>query len=775
MSRKSATRKSTSLWEKCEVCQAVISQKDHATHLNGSCPQAPEAWNHAYIMDGVLYSTLEQLPSVESLKNLPSQEREKLVLLSQSALQICGMVIGDPVIISSKGNSAVKIAWPTSEKSVTSVLMIKEGLEMFRGQFGDQICVRKLNVKPLPAQEVRLKPLTHIETSSDLSLLIHHQYNSSIISVRNRLRILHYGRPLTFEVTDIKPYKMCDVNIEEAADDISRLKIEESETFSESCQVKKSVEVMNDIEVYSVISSTSWVLQRTSALPADDKQDITVDDVGGMVDIVNEITELMNLAFGDVKPFAGLRPTRGVLLHGPPGAGKSFIARAIANSSGASVTYLHSSELTSDAKAKLSALSSAQGQHVAIIDDVDVTCRKRGPGSVSLCLLLDSLHSAASRVIVLATTRHPDDLDPTLRRPGRLEREIEVGVPNPAARLDILGRLLPDVTHDVLSDAAAAAHGFVPADLASLASHAVLSAARHGASQPVKDDFAAAFLQVRPSALREVLVQVPNVQWSDIGGQHDLKLKLRQAVEWPLRHPQAFSRLGISPPRGVLMFGPPGCSKTMIAKALATESKLNFISIKGPELFSKWVGESERAVREVFRRARLVAPAIVFFDELDALGGVRGDGGGSNNVQERVLAQLLTEMDGVTPLGNVTVVGATNRPDRIDKALLRPGRLDRIIYVPLPDADTRREIFMLQLGRRTPVASDVNVEELVQSTEGYSGAEVLAVCHEAALKALEDDLETDVVAHKHFQAALQIVTPRTPPSLLKLYETYLQS
>lgn len=775
MSRKSTTRKSTSLWEKCEVCQAVIAQKDHAAHLNGSCPQPSELWSHAYIKDSVLYSTLEQVPSVESLKNLPSQEHEKMVLLSQSAIQICGMVIGDPVIVSSKGYSAVKIVWPTSAKSLTSVLMIKEGLEIFRGKFGDPVCVKKLNVTPLPAQEVKLNPMTQIETTSDLSVLIHHQYNSSIISVRNRLRVLHYGRALTFEVTDIKPHKVCDVNIENMADDISKLKIEESESVGESCCVNKTEKVVNNTEFYSVVNSTSWVLRQTNSLPVDDKQDVNVDNVGGMEDIVNEITELMNLALGNVKPFAGLQPTRGVLLHGPPGAGKSFIARALANSSGASVTYLHSSELTSGAKAKLSALSSSQGRHVAIIDDVDVTCRKRGPGSVSLCLLLDSLHSAASRVFVLATTRHPDDLDPTLRRPGRLEREIEVGVPSPAARLDILGRLLPDVTSDVLSDAAAAAHGFVPADLTALVSHAALSAARRGDSQPVKDDFAAAFLHVKPSALREVLVQVPNVRWSDIGGQHDLKLKLRQAVEWPLRHPEAFSRLGISPPRGVLMFGPPGCSKTMIAKALATESKLNFISIKGPELFSKWVGESERAVREVFRRARLVAPAIVFFDELDALGGVRGDGGGSNNVQERVLAQLLTEMDGVTPLGNVTVVGATNRPDRIDKALLRPGRLDRIIYVPLPDADTRREILMLQLGRKTPVASNVNIEELVQSTEGYSGAEVLAVCHEAALKALEDDLETSVVAHEHFQAALRIVTPRTPPSLLKLYETYLQS
>jgi AAA family ATPase len=289
------------------------------------------------------------------------------------------------------------------------------------------------------------------------------------------------------------------------------------------------------------------------------------------------------------------------------------------------------------------------------------------------------------------------------------------------------------------------------------------------------EDILWAVTQVKPSAMREVFIEVPNVRWSDIGGQHELKLKLRQAVEWPLKHPEAFTRLGISPPRGVLMFGPPGCSKTMIAKALATESKLNFLSIKGPELFSKWVGESERAVREVFHKARQVAPAIVFFDELDALGSERSgaSGYGASNVQERVLAQLLTELDGVEPLGNVTVVGATNRPDRIDKALLRPGRLDRIVYVPLPDANTRQEILEMQL-HKMPVASDVNIDELVNRTESYSGAEVIAVCHEAALKALEENLSATNVKHSHFMSALQLVIPRTPSSLLKLYETYLK-
>merc|ERR1719225_1255034 len=273
--------------------------------------------------------------------------------------------------------------------------------------------------------------------------------------------------------------------------------------------------------------------------------------------------------------------------------------------------------------------------------------------------------------------------------------------------------------------------------------------------------------KVKPSAMREVMVEVPQVSWTDIGGLEELKLKLRQAVEWPVKHPEVFTRMGISAPRGLLMYGPPGCSKTMIAKALANESGLNFLSIKGPELFSKWVGESERAVREVFRRARQVKPSIVFFDEIDAVGGSRGEGGGK--VGDRVLAQLLTEMDGVEGLEGGTVVAATNRPDMMDQALLRPGRLDRVVYVPLPDLETRRQVLKVHT-RKIPLATDVNLEEVAQSTEGYSGAEVAAVCNEAALAALEESVEAQVVGERHFKLALGSVTPRISAELFTVYD-----
>ncbi|KAL3266594.1 hypothetical protein HHI36_010758 [Cryptolaemus montrouzieri] len=361
------------------------------------------------------------------------------------------------------------------------------------------------------------------------------------------------------------------------------------------------------------------------------------------------------------------------------------------------------------------------------------------------------------------------------RRCGRFEREIEVPTPNPRSRKDILEKLLLDFSHNLdemeVHEISMSTHGFVGADLVSLCSRAAMNSNQNNRDILEYNDIKFALGKVRPSAMREVQIEIPNVKWSDIGGQEKLKLILKQAVEWPLKYGDSFSRLGITPPKGVLMFGPPGCSKTMIARALATESRLNFLSIKGPELFSKWVGESERAVREVFRKARQVAPSIIFFDEIDALGSERSSGN-SSSVQERVLAQLLTELDGVTPLENVTIVAATNRPDRIDKALLRPGRIDRIVYVPLPDFDTRKEILKIKLGKM-PV-QNVDIETLVCETENYSGAEVNALCHEAAMKALEETLDAQVVTMEHFEKALNIVTPRTPPSLIELYQNYTQ-
>jgi AAA family ATPase len=364
-----------------------------------------------------------------------------------------------------------------------------------------------------------------------------------------------------------------------------------------------------------------------------------------------------------------------------------------------------------------------------------------------------------------------DNIDPAIRRSGRLDYEIEIPVPNTSMREAILSKMLSEfaaIGPSNIKELAKITHGFVGADLETLISKSSKRELESERLSLIYDDILTNLSTVKPSAMRELLIEKPNVKWSDIGGMHDLKLKLKQIVEWPLLHPETFKRLGIKPPRGLCMFGPPGCSKTMIAKALASESNLNFISIKGSDLFSMWVGESEKAVRDLFVKARQLAPCIVFFDEIDAIGGERESG---SSVKERVLAQILTEIDGVNTLKNVIIIAATNRPDLIDTALMRPGRLDRIVYVQLPDAETREEIFKIKLFK-IPIASDVDVKELVRRTEGYSGAEIEAVCKEAALKALEDSFDIQEIAMNYFDKALSIVSPRTSPELLQLYSEY---
>lgn len=397
--------------------------------------------------------------------------------------------------------------------------------------------------------------------------------------------------------------------------------------------------------------------------------------------------------------------------------------------------------------------------------------------SMAFMDLLDTLHinPKASNIFVLATCGNIENLNPGVRRCGRIDKEVEIPAPNPSGRNEILTKhlkvLLCKMSEESISELANVTHGYVGSDLIDLIQSAVLHGRDENKREISDEDVKYALNKVKPSAMREIRIQSPNVCWADIGGQEELKFKLKQAIEWPLLHPEKFRKQGIKPPRGILMFGPPGCSKTMIAKALATESKVNFISIKGPDLFSMWVGESERAVREVFRKARQVAPSIIFFDEIDAIGGERSSDNGS--VKERVLTQLLTELDGVETLKDVTIVAATNRPDMMDEALLRPGRIDRIVYVPLPDEHTRREIFKTKLKKMT-ISDDVSLDVLVEKTKSYSGAEIQAVCHEAALKTIEESFEAEEVKWKHFEFALKAVKPRTSPKLLKIYDDYLK-
>lgn len=567
----------------------------------------------------------------------------------------------------------------------------------------------------------------------------------------------------------------------------------------------------NNTDTFYFISSTTRINLKkicTNSKEQDSQFKVTYDMIGGLNSQLKAIREIIELPLKQPELFKsyGIPAPRGLLLYGPPGTGKTMIARAVANEVGAYVSVINGPEIISkfygETEARLRQIfAEATLRHPSIIfiDELDALCPKREGAQnevekrvvASLLTLMDGIGSEGSegRVLVLGATNRPHALDAALRRPGRFDKEIEIGVPNAQDRLDILQKLLRRVPH-LLTKAellrlANNAHGYVGADLKALCNEAGLYALRRvlrkqpnlpdskvaGMVKITLNDFLQGMNDIRPSAMREVAIDVPNVSWSDIGGLENIKLKLKQAVEWPLKHPKSFIRMGIQPPKGVLLYGPPGCSKTMIAKALANESGLNFLAIKGPELMNKYVGESERAVREIFRKARAVAPSIIFFDELDALAVERGSSSGAGNVADRVLAQLLTEMDGIEQLKDVTVLAATNRPDRIDKALMRPGRIDRIIYVPLPDAATRREILNLQL-HSMPISNEVDLDELVLQTDTYSGAEIIAVCKEAALLALEEDIKADRIMKKHFTQALSIVTPRIPESLMRFYEDY---
>ncbi|ETK90735.1 hypothetical protein L915_05551 [Phytophthora nicotianae] len=531
--------------------------------------------------------------------------------------------------------------------------------------------------------------------------------------------------------------------------------------------------------------------------------------IGGLQEELKAIREVVEQPLTNPETFErfGLPAPKGVLLFGPPGTGKTLIARALARELNARVFTINGPEVVSkfvgESEANLRAVfaqAAREAPSLVFIDELDAICPKRDSrvGDMerrlvaTLLTLMDGL-SGSRQVVVLAATNRPNALDPAVRRPGRFDREVEIGIPRANDRLAILRvalrRLPHKLTNSELQELSSSAHGYVGADLSALCKEAALLALHRAFASNTQStgavlgdtnslppfevtlsDLKLAMRGIRPSALREISVDVPRVLWIDIGGQDALKQALREAVEWPLQHPEAFTRMGIRPPKGVLLYGPPGCSKTLAAKALATESGMNFIAIKGPELFSKWVGESEQQVREVFRKARGASPTVVFFDEIDALASTRGTGG-SSGASDRVLSQLLTELDGLEPLKRVLVVAATNRPDLLDPALMRPGRIDRALYVSPPDVPAREQILQIHT-RKTPLASDVSLAELAIATARFSGAELQALCREAALHAVEEDRAAVNVAKRHFVRALAVVTPQIDDRMLAFFERF---
>jgi transitional endoplasmic reticulum ATPase len=559
-----------------------------------------------------------------------------------------------------------------------------------------------------------------------------------------------------------------------------------------------------------IIRVTSGTIFQVLSEPAPEKKGIpriTYEDIGGLHEEVQRIREMVELPLRHPELFQrlGIEPPKGVLLHGPPGCGKTLLAKAVANEANAYFININGPEIMSkfygESEARLREIfqkAQENAPSIIFIDEIDAIAPKREEvvGEVEkrvvaqLLALMDGLQTRGN-VIVIGATNVPNMLDPALRRPGRFDREIEIGVPDKDGRFEILlihTRGMPLAKDVDLKKLADITHGYTGADIAALCREAAMKALRRylpnidleqerippqilEAMEIRMDDFMAAYREITPTAMREVFIEIPNVRWDDIGGLDRVKKELREAVEWPLKYPQAFERVGISPPRGILLYGPPGCGKTLLAKAVASESESNFITIKGPEVFSKWVGESERAVREVFRKARMASPAIIFFDEFDALVPRRGMGYADQGVSERVISQLLTEMDGIIGLENIVVIGATNRPDILDPAVLRPGRFDKLIYVPSPDEKARLEIFRVYT-KNMPLTGEVSIEALASLTKGYSGADIEAVCREAGLNALRKNINTKEVSMEDFREALARIGPSITPEMEKFYESF---
>ena len=540
--------------------------------------------------------------------------------------------------------------------------------------------------------------------------------------------------------------------------------------------------------------------------------DVTYEDIGGLGEEVKQIREMVEVPLRHPEIFEtmGIQPPKGVLLHGPPGTGKTLIAKAVANESEANFMLVNGPELTNkfygESEKRIRELfeeAEKNSPTIIFIDEIDALAPKREEtyGEVErrmvaqLLACMDGLKSRG-KVVVIGATNRPNAIDPALRRPGRFDREIVVGVPDKKGRLNILKihtRNMP-LTKDVdLNKLAEITHGFVGADLEALCKEAAMNVLRKiipiiklKENQAIpkeiliqlkitQNDFKESLKLVRPSAMREVFVETPNVNWTDIGGLENIKQELKETIEWPLKNPEAFSRLGIKPPKGILLYGPPGTGKTLIAKAVASESEANFILVKGPELLNKWVGESERGVRKIFEKARQTAPTIIFFDELDAIAPKRGLELGSR-VTENVVNTILAEMDGLEEMQDVTILAATNRPDILDNALLRPGRLDRLLLIPPPNEKSREEIFKIHT-RNMPLL-DIDIEKLAEKTGGYVGSDIESVCREAALLALREDINTDKITNKHFEQALKKVKPSISKEALKTYqemeETYLK-
>ena len=695
---------------------------------------------------------------------MPKDQGRGIVRLNSDVRNHLGIRSGDYVLL--KGTrETVAVAWPSLKEDEVLDMVRMDGLirNNAGARLGEMVEVSKTTVPE--ATKVVLAPGQPVRFQQGFENYVKQQIINKPITRGDVILISSIGQGLQFTATTVSPSK--HVRITPAT----------------------AVEVL-----------TKPAKPEDVAIP-----DVTYEDIGGLGKELTKIREMVELPMKSPELFKrlGISPPKGVLLHGPPGTGKTLIAKAVANESGANFKVINGPEIMSkfygESEQKLRETfedAEKNAPTIIFIDELDSIAPKRAEvtGEVErrvvaqLLALMDGL-AGRGQVIVIGASNRPDDIDEALRRPGRFDREIVIGVPDKQGRLEILQihtRAMPLEEDMDLERLAAVTHGFVGADLSALAREAAMQALRRVLPHVDPDtgdipadvlsslfvtqaDFDMALAEVSPSALREVLVEKPNVRWEDVGGLAKVKMQLREAVEAPLKHPEVFEEMGIRTPKGVLLFGPPGTGKTLLAKAVATESEANFISVRGPEIFNKYVGESEKAVREIFKKARQTAPCVLFFDEIDAILGSRGRRD-DTGVSQRIVNQFLAELDGMQTLQNVLVIGATNRADILDPAVLRPGRFDSVVFVPPPDTDARLEIFRVHT-RNMPLANDVSLEKLTDETEGFSGADIEGLVREAAMAVVRDEWKAKPVEMKHFEEALKEVRPSISPEDVKRFLT----
>ncbi|MCS7128108.1 MAG: CDC48 family AAA ATPase [Sulfolobales archaeon] len=708
----------------------------------------------------------------------PGDTGRKIARVSRNLMNRLGLSTGDFIEVEGPKGKILAQAWPLRpDDEFREIIRLDSNLRRAIGSgVGEAVTVRPVRVEP--ATKVVLAPIEARLVGTDLRDLEEYVKQTLMrkpISKGEVVSVEIYNWRVQFLITSTQP--------------------------TSNVYITESTELVIRGEPVSMEA-----VERQKGIPK-----VTWEDIGDLEEAKQKVREMVEWPLKRPELFErlGIEPPKGILLYGPPGTGKTLLAKALANEIGAYFIAINGPEIMSkyygESEARLREIfdeAEKNAPAIVFIDEIDSIAPKREEvvGEVEkrvvsqLLTLMDGL-KGRGKIIVIGATNRPDALDPALRRPGRFDREIEIRPPDKNARREILlvhTRNVPladDVAIDKLADVT---HGYTGADLAALVREAAMIALRKFISEEKIDlskpippsvlqklkvtmkNFVEAMKGVGPSLIREVFVEIPEVHWSDIGGLSDVKQQLREAVEWPLKYPRVFEEMGIEPPKGILLYGPPGTGKTLLAKAVATESGANFIAVRGPEVLSKWVGESEKAIREIFRRARQVAPAVIFFDEIDSIVPVRG-GRFDSGVTDRIVNQLLTEMDGIGKLKNVVVIAATNRPDILDPALLRPGRFDRLIYVPPPDFAARIEIFKIHT-RSMPLSKDVDLNELAKKTDGYTGADIAAVCREAAMIALREEfvdkghLDMKTVEMRHFIKAIDIVSPSLSKDLVEMYE-----